>query len=138
MNLVAPVLDVISLEMLMTCFLPGRDRLVPLYLNALDFVLLEKFEDVLRDFMGSVGRGRAGMDGNPNHNWAESVLVLSVGDKSGRINGIASFHSFFHQPTNLETDGAPDPVERGAVDSTKRLRGLVGMFASGLDAWIPV
>ena len=49
----------------------------------------------------------------------ETLLpVLSVGDEASGINGVANL-PIFHQFANLETDGAPDVVERGAVDSTK-------------------
>lgn len=49
----------------------------------------------------------------------ETLLpVLSVGDKASGINGVANL-PIFHQFANLGTDGAPDVVERGAVDSTK-------------------
>lgn len=49
----------------------------------------------------------------------ETLLpVLSVGDEASGINGVANL-PIFRQFANLGTDGAPDVVERGAVDSTK-------------------
>jgi hypothetical protein len=64
----------------------------------------------------------------------ESLLpVLFVGDEAGGIDGVASLLSTFHQVANLGTDSAPDAVERGAMDSTKRLGRLVGMSASWPD-----
>ena len=118
-----------------TCRLP-RDRLVPLYFNVLDSILLEKFKDVLGYFVGDVGGGRAGIDPNPNHDGTESLLpVPSMGDEASGINGVANLPNF-HQFANLGTDSAPDVVERGAVDSTKRLGRLIGMSATGLDPGI--
>jgi hypothetical protein len=115
-----------------TCRLP-RDRLVPLYFNILDSILLEKFKDVLRYFVGAVGRGRAGIDPNPNYDGAECLLpVLSVGDEASGIDGVAGPPNF-HQFTNLGADSAPDLVERGAVDPTKRLGRIVVESAPGLN-----
>ena len=39
-----------------------RDRLMPLYFNVRNSILLEKFKDVLGYFVGGVGGGRAGID----------------------------------------------------------------------------
>lgn len=79
----------------------------------------------------------AGMDANPNHNGTESLLpILSVSDEAGGINGVASPHTTSHQVANLGTDSAPDAVERGVIDSTKRLGRQMGVSASGLDPGI--
>ena len=92
---------------------------MPLYFNVLNSILLEKFKDVLRDFVGGVGGDRAGIDPNPNHDGTETLLpILSVGDEASGINEVANL-PIFHQFANLGTDGAPDVVERGAVDSTE-------------------
>ena len=89
-----------------------------------------KFEDVLVDFVGSVGGGRAGIYPNPNYDWTESFL--SVGDEAGGVIGVASLQTS-HQVANLGTDSAPDAVEQSVVDSTKRLGRLGGVSASRLD-----
>jgi len=54
-----------------TCRFP-RDRLVPLYFNALDSIRLKKLKDILGYFVGAVGGGRAGIDPNPNNDGTES------------------------------------------------------------------
>ena len=119
-----------------TCRLP-RDRLAPLYFNAFDSVLLEKFRDVLGYFVGDVCRGGAGIDPNPNNDGTESILlVLSVGDEASGVNGRVENLPIFHQLANLGTDSAPDIVERGAVDSMKRLGRIMGEPALGLDPGI--
>ena len=87
--------------------------------------------------MGGVGGGRAGINHNPNNDGTESLLpVLSVGDEASGINGRVANLPIFHQFANLGTDSAPDVVERGAVDSTKRLGRLISMSALGLDPGI--
>ena len=69
---------------------PLDDPLVPLYFNVLDSILLQKSKDALRDLVGGVGGGRAGIDGNPNHNGTKRLLsVLSVGDEAGGSDGEA-------------------------------------------------
>ena len=56
-----------------------------------------------------------------------SVLpVPSVGDETSGINGKASLHSVFRHLVNLGTNGAPDVVEGGTVNSTNRLGGPIG------------
>jgi hypothetical protein len=55
-----------------------------------------------------------------------------VVDEASGINGVANL-PIFHQFANLGIDSAPDVVERGAVDSTKRLGRLIGVSATGLD-----
>jgi hypothetical protein len=106
------------------------------YFNALGSILLEKFKDILGYFVGGVGGGRAGIDPNPNNDGTESLLpILSVGDEASGINGRVVNVPIFHQFANLGTDSAPlaDVVERGAVDSMKRLDRLIGVSALG---WI--
>ena len=86
--------------------------------------------------MGGVGGGRAGINPNPNNDGTESLLpILSVGDEASGINGAVVNVPIFHQVANLGTDSAPlaDVVERGAVDSMKRLDRLIGVSALG---WI--
>lgn len=98
------------------------DPLKPFYFNVLDSILLQKFEDALRDLVGGVGGGRAGVDTNPNHNGTARLLpVFSFGDEAGGINGETILRTTLHQGENLGTDSVPDAVERGVVDSTKRL-----------------
>ena len=82
--------------------------------------------------MGGVGGGRAGIDPNPNNEGTESVLpVLSVGDEASGINGRIENVPIFHKLTNLGTDSAPDAVEGGTVDPTKRLGRQIGESALG-------
>lgn len=96
------------------------DPLVPLYFNALDSILLQKFEDALRDLVGGVGGGRAGIDANPNHNGTKRLLpVLFFGDEADGINGETILRTALHQVANLGSNSVPDAVERGVVDSTK-------------------
>lgn len=52
-----------------------------------------------------------------------ALPVLSVGDETRGINGEASLHRVFHHPVNLGTNGSPDVVEGGVVNSTNRLVG---------------
>jgi len=58
---------------------PLHNCLSPFYHNTLDFVLLEKSEDQLRDMVGGVGRGRAGLDANPDHDGAKTAVLLISG-----------------------------------------------------------
>ena len=58
---------------------PLYNRLSPFYHNTLNFVLLEKSEDQLRYIMSSFGRGRARPDANPDHDGAETAVVLVSG-----------------------------------------------------------
>lgn len=98
-----------------------RDCLVPLYLDVLDSILLEKFKDVLGYFVGGVGGGRARVDPNPDHNGTGSPPpILFVSDEASETNRDRKL-PIFHQLTNLGTDSAPDVVERGAKDSTNGL-----------------
>jgi hypothetical protein len=60
-----------------------------------------------------------------------------VGDEASGINGAVVNVPIFHQVANLGTDSAPDVVERGAIDSTKRLDRLIGV-ALRLDPGILV
>lgn len=106
---------------------------MPLYFDILDSILLKKLEDVLGYFVGSVSRGRAGIDANPNHDQTKSLLpILSMGDKTSRIDGVA-IGPISHQLANLGTDGAPDIIERGAVDSKKGLGRQIRMLAAWLN-----
>jgi hypothetical protein len=58
------------------------DGLAPFYHGTLDSILHEKRKDILRYLMGGIGRGRAGIDPDPNHDRTESLrVVLSVCNK---------------------------------------------------------
>ena len=75
--------------------------------------------------MGSVGRGRVGIDGNPDDNRTESPLldVHSVGDseEAGGVDGVAPLDGGVDQVVNEGTDCVPDPVERRFMDRTGEL-----------------
>jgi len=115
---------------------PLHDRLSPLNHNTLDSVLLEKSEDLLRDIMGGVGRGRAGSDSNPDDNGAETALLLLSGRTvCCRVNSRPLDSVRLDDVENLGTNSVPDLVQRGTKDSVDRLDGYLAESANGLGEW---
>lgn len=102
---------------------PLRDRLSPFHHHALDFVLLQKSKDLLRDIVGSVGGSRTGLDSNPENDRSETPLLFlsrwTVCEKAGRVNGGPLDLPCLDDVANLGTDNVPDLVQRSIEDSTK-------------------
>jgi len=119
-----------------TCQL-RRDGLAPFYYGTLDPILHEKRKDILGYVVGSVGRGRVGIDPDPNHDRTKSLcVVLSVGNKASRVDGRIANLPIFHQVADLGTDSVPDLVKQGVVDFLNRLGREMGVSALGLGEGI--
>ena len=102
---------------------PLRDRLSPFYYNTLDFVLLQKRKDLLRDIVGGVGGGRTGHDTNPDNDRTKNpVLLLSrrtVRVETDRVNGQPLDVLCLDDFANMGTDSTPDLAQRGTEDSAQ-------------------
>jgi hypothetical protein len=84
--------------------------------DPVDAIVGENLEDLLGHLMGSVGRGRVGIDRNPDDNGTERTLldVISVGDSEevgGGVNGVAPLHSGVDQVVNEGAD-APETSQQ--------------------------
>jgi len=82
-------------------------------------VILEKSEDLLGDIVGGVGRGRAGLDANPD-------------DDGSHVNRRPLDSVCLDDVANPGTDNVPDLVQRGIKNSVGRLDGDLAESANRL------
>ena len=62
-----------------------------LYFDVFDFILPEKFKDILGDFIDGVSGDRARIYPNSNYNWTKSFLSV----QSDRIIGVACLQTSY-------------------------------------------
>ena len=99
-------------------------------------MLPEKRKDLLGDLAGGIRGGRTRADADPYDDRTETPLLLfsrrCVGEEAGWVDGRPVNLPSRDQVNNLGTDSFPDTIERGVIDSMKRLDRDMGVSADGL------